>query len=72
MTTRCWEPTLPSSPRFKLQLGDAAARGEDVAERFAALGRLTADIPAAYRALPLIDRPVIGDVLPSWRTFLEK
>ncbi|TQM75010.1 CocE/NonD family hydrolase [Thermopolyspora flexuosa] len=53
-------------------LGEAAARGEDVAERFAALGRLSADIPAAYRALPLIDRPAVSDVLPSWRTFLEK
>lgn len=53
-------------------LGEAAGRGEDVSAAFAALGKLSADIPAAYRALPLTDRPGVHDVLPSWRTWLEK
>jgi putative hydrolase, CocE/NonD family len=54
------------------QLGEAAGRGEDVSAAFAALGRLAADIPAAYRRLPLTDRPGLTDALPTWRTWLEK
>jgi len=54
------------------QLGEAAERGEDVSAAFAALGRLAADIPAAYRRLPLTDRPGLTDALPTWRTWLEK
>jgi uncharacterized protein len=51
-------------------LGDAAARGTDVAARLADLLALTRDTEAAYRALPLSDRP--GIALPSWRTWLSE
>ena len=51
-------------------IGDAAARGEDVSARLAAFGALARDMPAAYRALPLSDRPGIADLLPSWRAWL--
>lgn len=53
-------------------IGDAAARGEDVSARMGALVALTRDIDAAHRTLPLTDRPGVADVLPSWRTWLER
>ncbi|WP_170160530.1 CocE/NonD family hydrolase [Prauserella muralis] len=53
-------------------IGEAADRGEDVAARMAGLLALTRDTEAAYRALPLPDRPGITGVLPSWRTWLDK
>ncbi|GAA5162709.1 hypothetical protein GCM10023214_29800 [Amycolatopsis dongchuanensis] len=37
-----------------------------------ALGRLLADPVAAYRTLPLADRPGISEFLPSWRTWLDR
>src|SRR3954468_10995075 len=51
-------------------IGDAAGRGEDVSARLPAFGALARDIPAAYRRLPLSDRPGIADLLPSWGTWL--
>src|SRR6266498_3941280 len=53
-------------------LGDAAARGTDVAAPMADLLALTRDTEAAYRALPLSDRPGIANVLPSWHTWLSE
>ena len=67
MTTRCWEPTLPSSPRFKLQLGDAAEGDSEAVIRTQALeggvlalpgtvflpsGRKTAYVRASFSLLP--------------------
>lgn len=52
-------------------LARAAARGDDPRPAAAALGALAADTEAAYRALPLADRPGISALLPSWRTWLE-
>lgn len=53
-------------------IGDLARRGADVREAGAALGALLRDTEAAYRALPLADRPGVSAVLPSWRTWLAK
>lgn len=53
-------------------LGDAAARGTDIAAPMANLLALTRDTETAYRALPLADRPGIADVLPSWHTWLSE
>ncbi|MEV5409936.1 CocE/NonD family hydrolase [Thermopolyspora sp. NPDC052614] len=53
-------------------IGDLARRGEDVRDAGAALAALMRDTEAAYRRLPLSDRPGVSAVLPSWRTWLEK
>lgn len=53
-------------------IADAAARGDDVSTAARRLGALASDTEAAYRALPLSDRPGITDVLPSWRTWLRE
>lgn len=53
-------------------IGRAATRGEDVSAPMAGLMALMADTEAAYRALPLRDRPGVSAVLPSWRTWLDR
>jgi uncharacterized protein len=53
-------------------IGRAAVRGEDVSALMAGLAELAGDTEAAYRALPLLDRPGVSAVLPSWRTWLER
>ena len=53
-------------------IADRAARGQDVTGDVAALGALVADTEAAYRALPLADRPALAALLPSWHTWLER
>jgi putative CocE/NonD family hydrolase len=54
------------------QLGDAAARGEDVGARMGALSALSADMERTHRTLPLTALDGVADVLPSWRIWLEK
>src|SRR5690625_388247 len=51
-------------------LQDLRARGEDVADLVTAFGALAAS-PEAFRALPLRERPVFRELIPSWRTWVE-
>lgn len=50
---------------------DRRARGEDVRELSERLAALAGD-PDTLWALPLIERPVLSELLPSWRTWLER
>lgn len=53
-------------------VGEQAARGEEVGARLARLGELAGDTETAYRKLPLSRRSGLSDVLPSWRTWLDR
>lgn len=53
-------------------LGERAARGEDIEAQMGAFIGMTRDMEATYRTLPLTDLNAITDVLPSWKTWLDK
>lgn len=51
-------------------LHDLAGRGHDVAGVAADFGKLAAS-PAAFEALPVGERPVFAELIPSWRSWIE-
>lgn len=54
-----------------LLLERAGRRGEDVTAPAGAFFSLVRDMDAAYRRMPLADRPGITDLVPSWRAWLD-
>jgi putative CocE/NonD family hydrolase len=53
-------------------LGERAQRGEDIAARMGAFLDISRDMEATFRTLPLTDITAVTDVLPSWKTWLDK
>jgi len=51
-------------------LQDRQAQGEDVSHEFGRFTRLTSDLEALYKQLPLDDRDIISDTLPSWQRWI--
>lgn len=47
-------------------LQDRQSAGENVREAFARFGQLTSDVKTLYSHLPLTDRGIIRETLPSW------
>lgn len=52
-------------------LQDRQAAGDDVRENFARFGQLISDNEALYGHLPLTDRGVISETLPSWGRWIS-
>lgn len=52
-------------------LADRAARGTDVSSALGDLNALGSDLPAAYGALPLMQRAGITEAVPSWQSWLS-
>lgn len=54
-----------------VNLGRRAAAGEDVSALQDAWGRLMGGFPDAYATTPLTDVPVLDELFPAWREWLE-